>query len=174
MKAKSNCAKPLILTAALSAMLVGALPVAAEVTAKPAAGSAAATDPMFQRLDTDRDGYVSRIEATRQPRFMDAFREGDDDHDQRLSPDEFVKARSNYDRQRASAYAADSLITTKVKAALLKDPLVSALSVSVETAYGEVLLSGFVNDPDQARRARNIAAHVGGVKEVHDLLIVKG
>ncbi|MCZ7656023.1 MAG: BON domain-containing protein [Rhodocyclaceae bacterium] len=55
-----------------------------------------------------------------------------------------------------------------------QDPVVSAIDVSVETTYGEVLLSGFVDNAQQAQRAREIAARVEGVKKVHDNIVVKG
>ena len=67
----------------------------------------------------------------------------------------------------------DSVITTKVKAALVKDPVVSALAVSVETRKGIVVLSGFVDNESQARRAAEVAAGVQGVVSVKSGLVVK-
>lgn len=129
--------------------------------------------PAFQRLDTDRDGYLRRDEAARLRNFSKAFDEADDNHDGMLDQDEFVKAESIYDRMRAKAYIADSVITAKVKAALVKAPDVIALDVRVKTDYGVVLLSGFVDDESQARRAREIAASIQGVKNVRSSLLVK-
>ena len=180
MRAKRNCASPLFASAVLSALLAASFHgLAAGETAAPASptsatGDTSYHDAMFKRLDRDHDGYISRSEATRQPRFMDAFREADGNRDDRLSSDEYITARSIYDRQRVAYYARDSLITAKVKAALVKDPVVSALDVSVETAYGEVLLSGFVDNDRQARRAKEVAASIEGVTQVHSNIIVHG
>jgi len=98
---------------------------------------------------------------------LDANRDG------RLDADEFAKALAIDDRIRAGKYVDDSVITSKVKAALLKDRALSALAVSVETRSGTVILSGFVDNQDQARRATQIAAGVQGVVEVKSSLTVK-
>ena len=59
-------------------------------------------------------------------------------------------------------YVDDSVITTKVKYALLADPDVKSLDIS-----------GFVNDKEQARKAVEITRSVHGVKSVKNSLIVK-
>jgi hyperosmotically inducible protein len=84
-----------------------------------------------------------------------------------------VKAQAIYDRVRAKAYVDDSVIIARVKAAFVKDKEVSALAVSVKTDKGTVLLSGFVNNEQQARRAQEIAASIAGVKSVKSNLVVK-
>ena len=69
----------------------------------------------------------------------------------------------------------DSVVTAKVKAALLKpDNGVSGLSVEVTTNLGEVVLSGFVDSSDQALTATRIAQGVEGVKSVRNNLRIKG
>jgi len=69
----------------------------------------------------------------------------------------------------------DSVITAKVKAALLKpDNGVSGLSVEVSTNKGEVELSGVVDNSDQALTATRIAQGVEGVKSVRNNLRIKG
>ena len=67
----------------------------------------------------------------------------------------------------------DGVITVKVKAALLKDPVVSAFAVNVDTYKGTVQLSGFVNSEQQVRRAAQVAAGIDGVVDVKNHLIVK-
>ena len=145
-------------------------------------GSAAAAGPSetssqpsaeFKKLDANRDGYLSRDEARKIRDFDKAFKEADDNRDGRLDADEFVKAQSVHERIRAGQYVDDSVITTKVKAALVKDPVVSALAVSVETRKGIVVLSGFVDNESQARRAAEVAAGVQGVVSVKSGLVVK-
>lgn len=70
-------------------------------------------------------------------------------------------------------YVDDTVITTKVKSALLADEAVKSFAVSVETMKGTVQLSGFVNTAVQKRAAGNDAAAVEGVKRVQNNLIVK-
>lgn len=175
MTSKRIAKRRLIASVASTALLLAALPgLAADEAATTTTGESNTYDSMFKRLDSDRDGHVSRQEAGKQPRFVAHFDAADANHDGRLAPDEFKKAHSAYDGERVASYAKDSLITAKVKAAMVKDSVVSALAVSVETAYGEVLLSGFVDNAQQARRAREIAARIDGVRQVHDNLVVKG
>ena len=73
----------------------------------------------------------------------------------------------------AGEYTADSSLTAKVKAALLADPGLKSLAVSVTTYRGEVLLSGFVNSPDQIQKAVGVARGVEGVQAVKNELNVK-
>ncbi|MBC8009563.1 MAG: BON domain-containing protein [Burkholderiales bacterium] len=70
-------------------------------------------------------------------------------------------------------YVDDSAITVKVKSAFVKDPIVKALDVSVETYKGVVQLSGFVGTPEEKRQAEAVAANVKGVTGVKNGLIVK-
>lgn len=127
----------------------------------------------FKRLDSNGDGYVSRDEARKVKGFDKAFQQADDDRNGKLDASEFTKAQAVYDRVRAGQYADDSVITAKVKAALLRDPVVSAFAVSVQTHKGIVLLSGFVRNGSQARRAAEIAAGVQGVVTVKNALAIK-
>lgn len=76
-------------------------------------------------------------------------------------------------RQSISQFAADSLITAKVKAALLAETAISALTISVKTTDGRTTLSGTVDDPAQIDTAVAEAGKVEGVKEVSSDLTVK-
>ena len=130
-------------------------------------------NPAFQKLDTDRDGYISRDEAAKLRGFEKAVDEADDNRDGKLDRDEFVKAQAIHERIRAKAYIDDSVITAKVKAALVKDREVPGFRVNVKTNNGVVLLSGFVEDERQALRAEEVASAVKGVKSVKTNLVVK-
>jgi osmotically-inducible protein OsmY len=67
----------------------------------------------------------------------------------------------------------DGVVTAKVKAALVQDPVTKAHEINVETFKGTVQLSGFV-ESDQARaRAVELAKDVDGVKHVKDALEVR-
>lgn len=60
----------------------------------------------------------------------------------------------------------DSVITTRLKAALLADPSVNSADIAVVTRNGEVQLSGFVNNQGQIDRAMALAKGVDGVTSV--------
>lgn len=60
----------------------------------------------------------------------------------------------------------DSVITGKVKAALVADPTTKAHQISVETFKGVVQLSGFVDTSEAKARATQVAGNVEGVKDV--------
>lgn len=147
--------------------------MSAPLYADPEASARGPANPVFQKLDTNHDGYIDRNEAAKLRNFSNAFDEADDNHDGRLDQDEFLKAQAIYDRMRAKAYIDDSVITAKVKAALVKDRDVSAFKVNVKTDKGIVLLSGFVENEHQARRAREITSAIKGVKSVKSNLVVK-
>jgi osmotically-inducible protein OsmY len=76
-------------------------------------------------------------------------------------------------RESTGEYIDDSTITTKVKAKLAKDPVVSAMQVKVETFKGVVQLSGFVDSQEQVDRAVQLARDVKGVQEVKNNISVK-
>lgn len=67
----------------------------------------------------------------------------------------------------------DSVITTKVKSALLADDHVKGLDISVETRKGEVYLSGLIDDKVQMDRALQIASNTEGVRNVVNKMSVK-
>jgi osmotically-inducible protein OsmY len=83
---------------------------------------------------------------------------------------EVVTARAIPERAGAAQYFEDSVITARIKAALLRDPVMSGLTVGVETHQGTVVLSGFVDNESQAQRAAGIAAGVQGVVIVKNAL----
>ena len=130
-------------------------------------------DPEFGRLDTNRDGYLTRGETQSLRDFGAAFSEDDDNRDGRLDAAEFNKAQSIHERAQAGRYIDDSMITARVKAALLRDAALQSLAVSVETHKGVVVLSGFVDNETQQRRAAEVAAGVQGVSSVKNALVVK-
>ena len=64
----------------------------------------------------------------------------------------------------------DSVITSKVRAALLADEYVKSLDVKVETYKGEVMLSGFANSATQIERSMTVTQAVPGVRSVNNKL----
>jgi hyperosmotically inducible periplasmic protein len=128
--------------------------------------SAAASAATFQELDRNADGFLSKHELS--PDYESAFREADDNRDGRLDADEFFKAEAIHERAQAGKYVGDSLLTAKVKTALLRERGVKSTDVHVESRQGRVLLSGFVDTEEQKKRAVSAASRVEGVKEVRD------
>lgn len=76
-------------------------------------------------------------------------------------------------RESTGEYVDDAAVTAKVKAAFVKDPIVKALQVKVDTFKGVVQLSGFVDTPDQKARAEEIARSTPGVQSVTNQISVK-
>lgn len=70
-------------------------------------------------------------------------------------------------------YIDDSVITTKVKAAILGDDDLKVTEVNVETFKGVVQLSGFVSSRADIDRASRVASQVTGVKSVKNDMRVK-
>lgn len=70
-------------------------------------------------------------------------------------------------------YIDDTAITARVKTAFATDPEVKATNVQVETFRGTVQLSGFVESPESAARAAQLARDVPGVKEVRNSMVVR-
>jgi hyperosmotically inducible protein len=68
----------------------------------------------------------------------------------------------------------DSLLTTRVKAALLDNIDIKSLDLKVETRKGDVMLSGFVDNQDQIDHALAIARSVPGVVMVSNGVSLKG
>ncbi|MGH7889765.1 MAG: BON domain-containing protein [Thermodesulfobacteriota bacterium] len=85
----------------------------------------------------------------------------------------FIGCAGSRTHESAGQYVDSSVITAKVKTALLADPDVSGLAIEVETFKDVVQLSGFVNSEEQARKAVEIARGVDGVGSVKNSLIVK-
>jgi hyperosmotically inducible protein len=70
-------------------------------------------------------------------------------------------------------YIDDSVITGKVKAALIEDPLTKATEINVETFKGVVQLSGFVSSQASANRAVELTTGISGVKFVKNDMRIK-
>ena len=70
-------------------------------------------------------------------------------------------------------YVSDTWITTKVKAALVDDPVVKATEVNVETFKGVVQLSGFVSSTAAMNQAVRVARGIKGVTSVRNDMRLK-
>lgn len=76
-------------------------------------------------------------------------------------------------RESTGEFVDDAAITTKVKAALVKDEVVKARDVNVDTFKGTVQLSGFVDSATQKTRAGEVASSIQGVRDVKNNISVK-
>ncbi len=86
-----------------------------------------------------------------------------------------IAACTSSDRTKESTgeYVDDTVITSKVKTALLSDSGLKSFDIGVETYKDVVQLSGFVNNDQVKARAGQVAGGVAGVKSVRNNLIVK-
>jgi hyperosmotically inducible protein len=67
----------------------------------------------------------------------------------------------------------DSVVTARVKSAMLADPTMKSLDVSVTTRKGEVQLSGFVESAVQLTHAVEVAKGIDGVSNVVNHMSIK-
>lgn len=70
-------------------------------------------------------------------------------------------------------YIDDSVITTKVKAAIFNEPSLKSAEINVETFKGEVQLSGFVSSQADINKAVELSRSVKGVKSVKNDMRLK-
>jgi hyperosmotically inducible protein len=75
-------------------------------------------------------------------------------------------------QQSAGEVIDDSVLTSKVKLALIDDPVTKAGQINVETFRGVVQLGGFVDNARIKEQATRVARSVTGVKEVRNDLRV--
>ena len=71
-------------------------------------------------------------------------------------------------------YLEDSVLTSRVKAALLLSPVVRSINIGVESHQGVVLLSGMAADPTQLDLAVFVALNVPGVTKVDSFMFSTG
>jgi len=76
-------------------------------------------------------------------------------------------------KESTGEYFDDSVITTKVKAAIFNEPSLKSAEINVETFKGTVQLSGFVSSNANINRAVEIARGVGGVTSVKNDMRLK-
>ena len=71
------------------------------------------------------------------------------------------------------AYVEDSVITGKVKAVILNEPMLKSREINVETFKGVVQLSGFISSEAEAMKAVEVARNVKGVMSVKNDMRLK-
>jgi osmotically-inducible protein OsmY len=84
-----------------------------------------------------------------------------------------VGCASTATQEGTGEFVDDSVITTKVKAAIFNEPTLKSTEINVETFKGRVQLSGFVASQANISKAVALAGGVGGVKSVKDDMRLK-
>lgn len=67
----------------------------------------------------------------------------------------------------------DSVITAKLKAAIVSDDTIKGMDIKIDTRKGEVLLSGFADSQAQIDRCTAVAMTIPGVTKVDNKLSLK-
>ncbi|MGZ5093997.1 MAG: BON domain-containing protein [Burkholderiales bacterium] len=70
-------------------------------------------------------------------------------------------------------YVDDTVITTKVKAAIFNEPSLKSAEINVETFKGTVQLTGFVSSRTDINKAVEVARGVSGVTSVRNDMRLK-
>jgi len=85
----------------------------------------------------------------------------------------FMGCATTQQHESTGQYVDDSVITTKVKAAILEASTLKTLQINVKTYQGVVQLSGFVDSAQSVSKAGEVARRVENVKSVENDLLVK-
>ncbi len=85
----------------------------------------------------------------------------------------FVGCASTAQQESTGGYIDDTVLTTKVKAAIFNEPTLKSMEINVETFKGVVQLSGFVTSQANIDKAVQVTAEVPGVKSVKNDMRVK-
>jgi osmotically-inducible protein OsmY len=129
-------------------------------TATTAAGAAAQS-----AADKTRDAAATAADKTRDAAATVA--------DKTSRAADTVAAKTSAAADKTGAAVADSVITTKVKADIFKEPELKSMAIHVETQKGVVMLSGFVDTKADADKAVQVARSVEGVTNVKSAIKVK-
>jgi osmotically-inducible protein OsmY len=85
----------------------------------------------------------------------------------------FLGCAATQKHESTGQYVDDSVITTKVKAAIFNEETLKTLQINVKTMKAVVLLSGFVDSAQSVTKAGEVAGRVEGVLSVNNSLVVK-
>lgn len=84
-----------------------------------------------------------------------------------------VGCASTSKQEGTGEYIDDSVITTKVKAAIFNEASLKSTEINVETFKGVVQLSGFVSSQADINKAVEVTRSVKGVKSVKNAMRIK-
>ena len=84
-----------------------------------------------------------------------------------------VGCASTSKQEGTGEYVDDTVITTKIKAAIFNEPTLKSGEINVETFKGVVQLSGFVSTQANIYKAAEVARNVNGVTNVKNDMRLK-
>jgi len=85
----------------------------------------------------------------------------------------FLGCASTTEQESTGQYIDNTVITSRVKAAIFDEPSLKTMQINVESYKGEVQLSGFVNSAASVQKASEIARRIEVVVAVKNDLVVK-
>ena len=85
----------------------------------------------------------------------------------------FTGCAATQKHESTGQYVDDTVITTRVKAAIFNESTLKTLQINVKTYKGVVRLSGFADSAQSVTRAGEVARHVENVALVENALVVK-
>jgi hyperosmotically inducible protein len=161
----------------VAATAAGAATTVAANTREAAATAAEKTGNLAERA-VEKTKDVAATVADKTERAVDRMAVGteravDRTADRAAVTTDRVRDKTQSVAARTGKVVADSVITTKVKADLFKEPALSAMAIHVETEKGVVMLSGFVDSKADADKAVRLAKSVDGVTQVKSAIKVK-
>lgn len=85
----------------------------------------------------------------------------------------FLGCAATQKQEGTGEYVDDTVITAKVKAAIMGDSTLKVTEINVETFKGVVQLSGFVSSQSDINKATELARGINGVKSVKNDMRLK-
>ena len=90
-----------------------------------------------------------------------------------LSSTAMAGCTSTATKQSVGEVVDDGVVTAKLEAKLIDDPVTKAYQINVDTFKGTVQLSGFVDSAEARSRAAQLAKDTDGVKDVKNSLQIR-
>lgn len=135
--------------------------------------TAAATSNVAQRTENATERAMHRTEKAAERGAARTERMVENAAAKTERAGEVVAAKTENAAEKTKENMADTVITTKIKADLFKEPDLKSLAIHVETENGTVMLSGFVDSKAEADKAVRLAKGVKGVTNVKSSIKVK-
>ncbi len=126
-----------------------------------------------QQTESDLASRAVRLKETIQDKLKNFSLRADDIKDDLSRSGKVVRQKAREVGAAVADATADARITGAIKAKLIADPDLSALSISVNTTDGVVTLSGSVSSHENIGKAMLLALETDGVREVVSTLQVR-
>ena len=129
--------------------------------------------PLVQKVETSVVNGASNVKDAIQAKLEALNLRGDDVKEEMSRTGKVVRRKARGIGASVADATADTRTTAAIKAKLLTDRDLSAVSISVNTTAGRVTLSGTVSSPEQIGKAILLAMETDGVHDVFSSLHVK-